>query len=216
MRQILLYVFMTVMLVSAALTSCDDHDAVDSTVRVGDVVFADHSTMSYSLFSVDSFAQATRTPVAVVFAEKTETHPALAVLLLEPAGTSLTDSLGVGLGASAVLDSCLGRSNTNAMFATGHSPAAKMLFTVDRGRSAFLPSVYEARLLSASLPKINPIIKTLGGMPVSTDAKKWYWTSSLVSGNETYQAWAFSPSTGSIQPESAVHDRNIRAIIELD
>ena len=216
MKQVILYAMFTVLLVATGLSSCDDHDVIDSNARVGDVVFADHSIMSYGLFSVDTFAQVSRTPVAVVFAEKTDNHPALAVLLREPQQAAFADTIGATLGTSTVLDSCTGRSNTAALYATGKSPAASALFTFDSGRSAFLPCVYEARLLSSSLGTVNPIIRKLGGTPVSTESTVWYWTSTEVSGNGGYQAWSFNANTGSIQPTPKTLSKNIRAIIELE
>ena len=216
MKKILSLLSLVMLLACVGFTSCDDHDPVDDGIHVGDVVFGDHSTMSYSLYSVDTLAQMSRTPVGVVFAEKTKSHPALVVLLREPPTARMTDSLGVSLGTSTALDSCLGRSNTAALFTSGPCPASKYLFGFDNGRSVYIPSVCEARLLAASLPTVNPIIENLGGTPVRPRPSIWYWTSTEVSGNEGYEAWTFSAATGSIQPTPKTMNRNIRAIIESE
>lgn len=198
-------------------TSCDDHEAVDTNIHVGDVVFSDHSTMRYEQFVLDSFTQMTRNPIGVVFAEPNGRHKALVVLLAEvPAeATVFTDSLS-SLGTSTSIDSCYGKSNTIAMQSSKLSPLADYVFRMEDGTSAFIPSVAEMRLLVSSLSVVNPILHDLGGETVSTSSDCWYWTSTEVDGNDANQAWTVSSTNGSIQPSPKDEHHRCRAVIELN
>lgn len=204
--------------VASIYVSCDDHETVDTNIHVGDVVFADHSTMRYEQFMLDSFAQMSRNPIGVIFAEPNTKHKALVLLLDEIPGESetFTDSLGFSLGTSTSIDSCCGKSNTIAMQATRLSPLAESVFRFQDGSSAFIPSVAEMRLIISALPVVNPILKNLGGDIVETGSDCWYWTSTEVEGNSEFQAWTVSAPNGSIQPTPKDEPHRCRAIIELN
>jgi hypothetical protein len=65
-------------------------------------------------------------------------------------------------------------------------------------------------------PTINPIIKRLGGTPISLSDDCWYWTSNEVSGNETNQAWLCSAPNGSILESSKIKAHKVRTIIQIN
>lgn len=200
-------------------SSCDDHEAIDTNIHVGDIVFADHTTMRYEQFVIDSFAQMSRTPVGVVFAEQTSKHPALAVMLDEPDESQcvFTDSLGFSLGTSTSVDSCAGKNNTAAMYATQLSPLADLMFRYQfGGMSAYVPAVDEMRLLITSLPVVNPIIKDLGGTMVELSGDGWYWTSTETEGNANYQAYVYSANGNTYQPAPKDEQHRCRAIFEIN
>ena len=190
--------FLTILFV----TSCDEHDAIDNGIHVGYVLCNDHSTMS-----VDKYlAQDRLTAVAVIFAEATEQHPTLAVMLEDNPALQYTDSLGMELGTSSSETAYDGFQNTsnmqNAYDAKSRhgSPLADYVYRSHKyGQSDYIPSVAEIRKLVISIPAVNKAIERIGGTPISTEGKNgWYWTSTSVESNPQSQAWLCSMSTGGI------------------
>lgn len=199
------------LLISSAMVSCDEHEAIDNGVYVGHILCNDHSTMSVE----DYLAQDRLKAVAVVFAVANESHPTLAVLLEDNPPMQFADSLGMSLGCSSDIGAYNGFSNTSNMqnahdAKTGYgSPIADYVFrSHEYGQSDYIPSVAEIRKLAASLPVVNPVLERVGGDPISTSGSRgWYWTSTTVSANPQSQAWLCSMSTGGIQetPQDEYH-----------
>ncbi|MGM9778501.1 MAG: hypothetical protein ACI3ZD_09240 [Prevotella sp.] len=194
-----------------SVTSCDEHDAIDNGIHIGYILCSDHSTMS-----VDEYlAQDRLTAVAVVFAEATEDHPTLAVMLEDNPALQYTDSLGMDLGASSSQTAYNGFQNTSNMQnaydpKTFHgSPLADYVYRSHKyGQSDYIPSVAEIRKLVVSVSAVNKVIERIGGTPISTEGKNgWYWTSTSVEANPQSQAWLCSMSTGGIQetPQDEYH-----------
>ena len=118
------------------------------------------------------FSQSTKKAVGVIFAEATDEHPALAVMLQETRG-AFCDSLGLENGTSQDISAFDGHTNTIAMFQsklkkTGKGcPIAETMFHFHSGgQSDYIPSVAEQRLLVKSAAYINGIIEKLGGIPI--------------------------------------------------
>ena len=66
-------------LLQSLLVSCDEHEPIDYGHHIGYVLCEDHSCMDTAAF----FSQNSKKAVGVVFAEATEQHPAMAVMLNE-------------------------------------------------------------------------------------------------------------------------------------
>lgn len=92
-------------------TSCDNHEPIDRDIHVGYVLCNDHSCMDTASY----FNQTKRKAVGVVFAEKTDDHPALAVMFDEINGV-FCDSVGMVNGTSTDKTSFCGFKNTVAMY----------------------------------------------------------------------------------------------------
>ena len=94
---------------------------------------------------------------------------------------------------------------------------ADAVFSVWRyGQSAYIPSVAEMRLLNASLPAVNSVLRRCGGDAISEDAGGcWYWTSTEVSGQAGAKAWLYSLGTGAIQETPKTEAHPARIIITL-
>ena len=92
-------------------TSCDNHEPIDRDIHVGYVLCNDHSCMDTASY----FNQTKRKAVGVVFAEKTDEHPALAVMFDE-VNEVFCDSVGMVNGTSTDVTSFCGFKNTVAMY----------------------------------------------------------------------------------------------------
>ena len=79
------------------LTSCDEHEPIDLDIHPGYILCSDGQIVSPSVFNSD-----VHTPVAVVFAEKTDKHQALAVLLDEIAPVAFADTLSFDQKTSGI------------------------------------------------------------------------------------------------------------------
>lgn len=200
------------------LNSCDVYQPTDYEIHVGYILCEDHSCVSPDVF----FAQKSQKAVGVVFAEQTDAHPLMAVMLKELDGV-FCDSLGLSNGTSGSLTAFDGSANTRAMQNSYNaetkkgSPLAMKLFTFhEGGQSDFLPSVAEQRLLNVSARKINPIIEKLGGTPIALNEDCWYWTSTEVSENKNFQAWLCSSVNGGIIETPKMEKHKARAIIQIN
>lgn len=198
--------------------SCDAYQPRDNAVHVGYVLCDDHSCLSEEAY----LAQSKHKGVGVVFAEKTEEHPMMAVMLNETDNV-FCDSAGLSNGTSGSLTAFDGGANTRAMqnsfnSETGKgSPLAMEVYRFhEGGQSDFIPSVAELRLLVASARRINPVIERLKGTPVALEGDCWYWTSTEVNDNKGYQAWLCSAATGGIIETPKVDRHKARAIVELN
>ena len=202
--------------VGLSITSCDNHEAIDTNVHIGYVLCEDNSCLDTATY----FHQTAKKGVGVVFFEKNDSVPALAVMLDEYRA-AYSDTVSVSFGTSTNINEFNGRANTVAMLTSsndkGSSPIAQIAYTSHAdGQSEYIPCVLEMRLLSQVAPTINPIIKRLGGTPISLSDDCWYWTSNEVSGNETNQAWLCSAPNGSILESSKIKAHKVRTIIQIN
>lgn len=200
------------------LSSCDSYEPTDKVIHVGYILCEDHSCLPPDVY----FAQSKQNAVGVVFAEQTEEHPLLAVMLDE-LNEAFCDSLGMSNGTSGDVAAFDGAVNTRAMqnsydAATKKgSPLAMKLFSFHaNGQSDFLPSVAEQRLLNVSAQTINPIIERLGGTPITLEGDCWYWTSTEVSGNTGLQAWLCSAANGGIIETPKTESHKARAVVQIN
>lgn len=205
-------------ILQSLLVSCDEHEPTDHQLHVGYVLCDDHSSMDAQTF----FNQSAKKAVGVIFAEATDEHPALAVILKETQGV-FCDSLGLENGTSKDISAYDGLTNTISMFQskvkdTGKGcPIADTMFHFHQGgQSDYIPSVAEQRLLVKSAGYINGIIEKLGGTPIDIQGDTWYWTSTEVKENPGYQAWLCSSAGGGIieTPKDEAH--KARAIVRLN
>lgn len=202
--------------------SCDSHEAVDRVYHVGYVLCSDHTCMRLSDFENSEGKVA----VGVVFAEKTKDHPTLAVSLDEYS-ESFCDSTGMENNTSCSLTAFDGNTNTVAMQACYTyndslrcyfgCPIAMLPFSSGHfGQSLYIPSVAEMRLLTAAIPVVNPILKSLGSQPLEIEGNCWYWTSTEKDGNAANQAWLCSAKNGGIQETPKLEKHRVRAIVQLN
>ena len=206
------------LLMMTCLISCDDYTPTDHVIHVGYILCDDHSCMAPDTY----FAQGTHKAVGVVFAEQTEDHPLMAVMLKE-LNEVFCDSIGLSNGTSGSLSAFDGSSNTRAMYQSFNketkkgSPIAMKLFAFNYGgQSDFLPSVAEQRLLNVSARSINPIIEKLGGTPIAFDGDCWYWTSTEVKDNSGFQAWLCSSANGGVIETPKMESHKARAIVQVN
>ena len=198
-------------------TSCDNHEPIDRDIHVGYVLCNDHSCMDTASY----FNQTKRKAVGVVFAEKTDEHPALAVMFDE-VNEVFCDSVGMVNGTSTDITSFCGFKNTVAMYnsysaetSKGSPLAIKMINFHANGQSDYLPCVAEQRLLASSARVINPVLEKLGGTPIALEGDCWYWTSTEVEDNPGVQAWLCSADNGRFLPTPKTQRHKARAIVEI-
>ena len=198
-------------------TSCDNHEPIDRDIHVGYVLCNDHSCMDTASY----FNQTKRKAVGVVFAEKTDDHPALAVMFDE-LNEVFCDSVGMVNGTSTDITSFCGFKNTVAMYnsysaetSKGSPLAMEMINFHANGQSDYLPCVAEQRLLASSARVINPVLEKLGGTPIALEGDCWYWTSTEVEDNPGVQAWLCSADNGSFLPTPKTQRHKARAIVEI-
>jgi len=204
--------------VLVGFNSCDDYQPTDHVIHVGYILCENHSCMAPDTY----FAQSSQKAVGVVFAEKADGHPLLAVML-EEINEVFCDSVGLPNGTSGDITAFDGAVNTRAMYNSYNaetkkgSPLAMRLFDFHTGgQSDFLPSVAEQRMLNVSAGTINPIIEKLGGTPIALDGDCWYWTSTEVRGNEGLQAWLCSSVNGGILETPKMESHKARAIVQVN
>lgn len=198
-------------------TSCDNHEPIDRDIHVGYVLCNDHSCMDTASY----FNQTKRKAVGVVFAEKTDEHPALAVMFDE-VNEVFCDSVGMINGTSTDVTSFCGFKNTVAMYNSysaetgkGSPLAMEMINFHANGQSDYLPSVAEQRLLASSSRVINPVLERLGGTPIALEGDCWYWTSTEVEDNPGVQAWLCSADNGRFLATPKTQRHKARAIVEI-
>lgn len=198
-------------------TSCDNHEPIDRDIHVGYVLCNDHSSMDTASY----FNQTKRKAVGVVFAEKTDDHPALAVMFDE-LNEVFCDSVGMVNGTSTDITSFCGFKNTVAMYnsysaetSKGSPLAMEMINFHANGQSDYLPCVAEQRLLASSARVINPVLEKLGGTPIALEGDCWYWTSTEVEDNPGVQAWLCSADNGRFLPTPKTQRHKVRAIVEI-
>ena len=198
-------------------TSCDNHEPIDRDIHVGYVLCNDHSCMDTASY----FNQTKRKAVGVVFAEKTDDHPALAVMFDE-LNEVFCDSVGMVNGTSTDITSFCGFKNTVAMYNSysaetgkGSPLAMEMINFHANGQSDYLPSVAEQRLLASSSRVINPVLERLGGTPIALEGDCWYWTSTEVEDNPGVQAWLCAADNGRFLPTPKTQRHKARAIVEI-
>lgn len=198
-------------------TSCDNHEPIDRDIHVGYVLCNDHSCMDTASY----FNQTKKQAVGVVFAEKTDDHPALAVMFDE-VNEVFCDSVGMVNGTSTDVTSFCGFKNTVAMYNSysaetgkGSPLAMEMINFHANGQSDYLPSVAEQRLLASSSRVINPVLERLGGTPIALEGDCWYWTSTEVEDNPGVQAWLCSADNGRFLPTPKTQRHKARAIVEI-
>lgn len=198
-------------------TSCDNHEPIDRDIHVGYVLCNDHSCMDTASY----FNQTKRKAVGVVFAEKTDDHPALAVMFDE-LNEVFCDSVGMVNGTSTDITSFCGFKNTIAMYNSysaetgkGSPLAMEMTNFHANGQSDYLPCVAEQRLLASSARVINPVLEKLGGTPIALEGDCWYWTSTEVEDNPGVQAWLCSADNGRFLATPKTQRHKARAIVEI-
>lgn len=218
MRTKTLSFVMGMLLAASFMTSCDNHVPYDPELHVGYIVCDDHSYMDTATY----FHQTARKAIGVVFAEKTEEHPVLAVSLKEIEGI-FCDSTNMENGTSGDLDKFDGFTNTIAMYNSyddetgkGSPIAMEMIAFHEYGQSDYIPSVSEQRLLQGAARAINPIMERCGGTPINLDANCWYWTSTEVTENTGVQAWLCSAANGGIMPTPKTESHKVRAIFQIN
>lgn len=223
-----------VFLMLPLFASCDSHDPIDLDVHVGDILCSDGRIVRNSVF--DSSKE---TAVAVVFAEQTDKHPVLAVMLDEVDYIAFADTLSFDQKTSCKVDSCDGYINTVALQTTNiqrkvlvdsvhidnaanyyKSPLGLLAFRSHWfAQSDYVPSVMELELLYKSLPTVNPIILMRGGTPVGTTedaAGCWYWSSTEVKENSQNQAWLVSMADGSQHKAAKTNCYRARLVVEYN
>lgn len=233
MRKKILY-FIVGLLTMAGFSSCDEHEPFDPDIHSGYILCSDGSIVADNVFDSRK-----HTPVAVVFAEQTNKHPVLAVLLDEIEYVAFADTLSFDQKTSCSLDSCDGYQNTVALQTTNiqrkvlvdsvylanadnyyKSPLGLMAFRSHWfAQSDYVPSVMELELLYKALPKVNPLIRMCGGTPIGTSpagAGCWYWSSTEVKGNNYNQAWLVSMADGSQHKAPKTNSYRARLIVEYN
>lgn len=214
------YIYIPIYLLALlSLISCDEHEKVDPTIHVGYILCQDFATMPLSEYQSSHRSDA----IGVVFAEKNDVHPTLAVSLKEIRPLQFADSLYYQ-GTSCDITAFDGIINTTSLQnsyddKTLHgSPLAWYVFsTYPSGHSYSIPSVAEMLLLVQSSHNINNILSSVGGDRIHNDTDDcWYWTSTEVASNNGNQAWMVSAVTGTWMPSPKFHSCKSRAIITLN
>ena len=208
---LLLLVFTTV--------SCDSHiDVPDTSVKVGHILCTDGNTIS-----PDKYDSQKHQAIGVIFYlnhdEKVE-GDGYAVYLHDLHPYAFADSLGVKQGTSADLYALDGNDNTYALLNAREtkSPMAEAVFDIwHGGRSAYIPSVGQMRLLLSVKQEINKVLDLLNcELLGDSEDECWYWTSTEVKGQEYLKAWLYSTSSGSIQETPKWQSHKARPIITLN
>ena len=216
------------------MASCDDHAPVDLDIHIGYILCEDGRMLSEA-----DFVKSGQEGVAVVFAEKTDDHPVLAVMLEEIPFVAFADTLSFDQKTSCDVAAFDGYENTVAL-QTSHldrpalvdstylasaanyyvSPLGLLAFSSHYYfQSDFVPSVSEMGLLFLRRDEVNKVIERLGGTPLSTQNDGfscWYWTSTEVEGNSLNQAWLVSMADGSRHKAPKTNCYNARFIVEYN
>ena len=223
-----------VLLSSFLMTACDEHEPVDNDIHPGYILCSDGRVVSDLELNFGE-----HTPVAVVFAPRTDEHPVLAVLLDEVYSIACADTLNFDQKTSGSLTEYDGYTNTVALQASriardslvvkDYKMDARNFYTSPLGLCAFsshwfcqsdyIPCVRELGLLYMSLDRVNPVIERCGGTPLSRTADNigcWYWSSTEVSENKNNQAWLFSMADGSRHKAPKTNHYRARLIVEYN
>lgn len=216
------------------LTACDDHELVDLEIHTGYILCSDGR-----IIDERDFNHEVHTPVAVVFAPKTESHEILAVLLDELPSIAFADTLAMDQKTSGDVTAYDGYTNTvalqtnylkrDSLVVKDYKADPRNYYCSPLGLSAFrshwffqsdyVPSVAELSLLYLSLNTVNPIIERCGGTPISTTADGagcWYWSSTEVNENRVNQAWLVSMADGSRHRAPKTNHYHARLIVEYN
>ena len=234
--KLILHTILGMLLTTATFMSCDEHDPIDTDIRgksvQGYILCSDGRIIQERDFNPDY-----NTPVGVVFAEKTENHPLLVVMLQEYQAT-FADTMMVQ-NTSCSETEFDGYTNTVALQSTkiardslivkDNKADRRNWYTSSLGllacnshwflQSDYVPSVAEMELLFLAKDKINPIIERCGGAPISNTAENaacWYWTSTEVKENQTNQSWVFSMADGSRHKAPKTNTYKVRLIVEYN
>ena len=199
--------------------SCDSHiDVPDTTTKVGHILCTDGNTIS-----PDKYDPKRHTAIGVVFYLNHDDNvegEGYAVYLHDLHPYAFADSLGVKQGTSADLYAFDGNENTYALLNAREtkSPLAEAVFDIwHGGRSAYIPSVGQMRLLLSVKKEINKVLDQLDcELLVDSEDECWYWTSTEVKGQEYLKAWLYSISSGSIQETPKWQSHKARPIITLN
>jgi hypothetical protein len=209
---------MAMMVVVHGMTSCDDHETIDTNIHVGHVLCSDGNVLT-----ADDCKKQGKEPVAIVFytsKDNNDNGEGLAVGLKEISAVAFSDTLGVNQGTTASTTNKDGNANTFALYSNSKagSPLAKEVFAVWRyGQSAYIPSVAEMRLLYAAIDVVNPLMVRFGGDPIARQNNGcWYWTSTEVEGQASAKAWLYSLGTGAMQETPKTEAHPARYIITLN
>ena len=108
-----IYYIMFALAIGFACVSCDEHEPIDLDIHPGYILCSDGQIVSPSFFNRD-----VHMPVAVVFAEKTDQHQALAVLLDEIVPVAFADTLSFDQKTSGSETEYDGYVNTVALQTT--------------------------------------------------------------------------------------------------
>ena len=198
-----IYYIMFALAMGFACVSCDEHEPIDLDIHPGYILCSDGQIVSPSVFNRD-----VHTPVAVVFAEKTDQHQALAVLLDEIAPVAFADTLSFDQKTSGSETEYDGYVNTVALQTTH----------LDRDSLVVKDNKADPRNYYTS-PLGHPIIERCGGTPVNRSPENagcWYWTSTEVAQNKMNQAWLFSMADGSRHKAPKTNCYRARLIVEYN
>lgn len=213
-----IFVFIIMMLLSLTVTSCDDYQKSDSVIHIGYLLLDNHNCVSYERYKENPIGK----PVGVIFAEKTDDHPLMAVMLHEVTDV-FCDSIGMDNNTSGNITKYDGAENTAAMYKSRNEESGKgcplanrMMSFHENGQSDYLPSVAEMRLLCKAIPYINTTIMKIGGTPLQVEGDTWYWTSTEVSYNKGMQAWLCSSKNGGILETPKEQRHKARAIVRVN
>ena len=203
---------------SVTFSSCVDPQDDVVPVQPGFVLCSDHSVMSIG----DYHSSSRNDAIGVLFTKASSAHTAYAVFLHETSPVQFSDTIGVDMGTNTSIDSLCGYQNTVVLYkaskAQGNngSPLAKTVFDSLSQPGFFIPSVAEMRILISSIATINPVIRELGGDPLSvTPTDSWYWTSTEVLGNKSYQSWICSTTSGAISESMKDSFHRVRFITSV-
>lgn len=217
MKRFKIYTILSLFAVLFALSSCDEHEALDANIYPGYILTTDHRIMSLSEFQSSSHVNAQ----GVVYSIANEKHPTLVVLLDEVDEAQFADSLFVQ-GTSADLSAYDGFVNTTKMQnsydpKTLHgSPLGNRVVEYQSfGQSAYIPSVAEMVTLLSTAKTVNHSLEAIGAEPIKTEDDCWYWTSTEVESNKSNQAWLLSGASGSYQPTIKTEYHHARPIISI-
>lgn len=206
---------------ATGLTSCDEHIEVeDTSLKVGQILCTDGS-----IVALEQIEPLRKQPIAVVFYVNhgdDNTIPSgtgLAAYLWDVKEQAFSDSIGVSQGTSTSFTACDGNSNTYALYnnKNANSPMAQTVFDLwHNGRSCYVPSVGEMRLMFYNRGVINKYSQILGGTALSDkDTESFYWTSTEVAGQAPAKAWVYSLTAGTIQEAPKTQSYKIRPIVTL-
>lgn len=204
--------------IGMAVTSCDGHHPEpDMGMKVGDVLCTDGQ-----ILPMKAWSESGKEGIGIVFHVNTDSEiegRGYAVYLNDLEPHAFADSLGIKQGTSADVYALDGNANTYALMSQRNvgSPMADAVFELWRyGRSAYIPSVAQLRLLKETRSYINKGIESIGGVSITdTPDGCWYWSSTEVAGQETAKAWLYSLSQGAMQETPKTQNHKIRPIITI-